>query len=111
MTSDSKKQSGVPGPPSGNLNQRLALAAAKTKAGPNDLAFILAALDIRPPSYETLRRHFNKVSDLIQDANQRSMKESQRLLREQTQDVDVETDTNYNNRPQRGMEAGTPRQS
>ena len=105
MTSDTKKQRGVPpGPPSRNLNQRLALAAAKTKAGPNDLAFILAALDIRPPSKETLRRHFDKVSDLIQDANQRSMEESQRLLREQTQNVDVETGIN---RPQRGMEAGT----
>ena len=44
MTSECKKQSDVPGPPSGNMNQRLALAAAKTKAGPNDLACILAAL-------------------------------------------------------------------
>jgi len=100
-------KTGSRGPKAGVLNDRLALAVVKTKAGPGDVKFILSCLDIRVPS--CIFEKVNKLADKVISKNKESMLANQHLCvaTNGSQDVDVETDTSYNNRPQAGFEAGT----
>jgi hypothetical protein len=108
MTPDIKTP-GKRGPPANELNERMSIACLKTKAGPSDINFFLASLNIRPPGKNLAYRKLNKHSDVMVEMNRASMMDNQKIAKQQSgsQDVDLETDTAYNNRLQSGYEAGT----
>jgi hypothetical protein len=98
----------------GSLNTAAALACLKTKVGATDFRYCLAALDIQPPSRQLLQRKINMASDIMEEINIQSMKRNQQFVREVNiargetpQNVDIEVDIGYNNRPRAGCETGT----
>ena len=107
-----KKEQG-PGPAAGSVNHGLIMSAMKSKVGASDLSFILATMNIKPPSNKFLYTHINHLCDKTVDLNKQSMLENQRFvakvrnLKQTDKSVAVETDTSYNNRPQSGFEAAT----
>ena len=95
------------------LNDRAILPCLKTKCGPQDVTYMLSALNIRPPAQSSLYRSFNKACDLMSDTNEESMSNNQQFvqkvqhLRGSDNTVSIESDSSYNNRLQAGCEAGT----
>ena len=95
------------------LNSALALPMIKTKIGPSDIQFLLACLNVKPPSLKTLNQVLSDASDIATEENKKSMVENQEYvhqvqeLKGQGNQVDIQLDTSYNNRMQSGMEAGT----
>ena len=95
------------------LNTATALPMLKTKMGPADVRFLLAALNIKPPSATLLHNILNNAANVATDLNRESMDENQNYvarvqdLKGQGNLVDLEVDTSYNNRMQSGYEAGT----
>ena len=104
---------GTRGPKSGTLNESLMLSALKTKVGPSDLNFILAALNVKPPSDTLMYKKLNRLCDMMVRLNDQAMVESQRFVRDFLQsigresNISVETDSSFNNRIQAGFEAST----
>lgn len=102
------------GPETGTLNEALLLGCLKTKVGVSDTSFILSCLNVKAPDTRGMQRKLNSLCDRVEEINSESMRENQRYVRrvnrlagrEETE-VDLETDTSYNNRPQAGFEAGT----
>ncbi|KAK3091389.1 hypothetical protein FSP39_019512 [Pinctada imbricata] len=94
-------------------NKALALPLLKTKMGATDVQFLLASLNIKPPSLRGLQDTLNSASVISTNINKESMLNNQVYVRKvqelkgQGHNVDVEMDTSYNNRPQNGIEAGT----
>lgn len=101
------------GPTASHLNKQLTLACFKTKAGIEDIRFVLASLDVTPPCASTLYRKCNLTGETVINVNKMAMVENQRLCRKDAlehgkrPEVDVQTDTAFNNRLQGGYEAGT----
>ena len=101
------------GPAAGYLHEAMTLAVLKTKMGGSDLQMTLACLNIRVPSLQLISNNINKQCDKIIQLNEEAMIENQRFVKEfntcigKDNEVDVETDTAYNNRNQVGYEAGT----
>ena len=101
------------GPESGALNDGLVLAITKSKMGVSDARFLMCCLNISPPDSRGLQRKLNQMCDRVEDINIASMIDNQRYVRRVNQllgrgdEVDIETDTSYNNRPQAGIEAAT----
>lgn len=99
------------GPATGELNEGLAMCVSKTKVGPSDVQFMLGCLNIRVPSMTNIYRTVNRQCDQMTVINQISMVENQEFVKEVTHitggDVEVETDTSYNNRQHAGWEAAT----
>jgi hypothetical protein len=91
------------------MNSALALLILKTKMGPADIRFLLACLNVKPPSQGTLIKVLSTASKIAKAENEKSMIENQEYvnkvqrLKGQGYEVDLKTDTSYNNR----MEAGT----
>ena len=87
---------------SGTINESLMLSTMKTKVGPSDLNFILSALNIKPPAYSLMYKKLNRLSDTMVKLNEKSMIDSQSLVRDLKQSlgqspmISVETDTSYN---------------
>lgn len=77
-------------------------------------SFILSCLNVKVPDTRGMQRKLNSLCDRVEEINSESMRENQRYVRrvnrlagrEETE-VDLETDTSYNNRPQASLEAGT----
>ena len=106
--------SGRRGPPSGSLNESILLATLKTKAGPDDLLFFLACMNVQGPNASSVYKRFSRISDQVVSVNHDSMLENQKYVQrftavrgEDINNVSVETDTSFNNRIQSGYEAGT----
>lgn len=97
------------GPKAFVINHSMSLACLKTKCGPSDIAFVLATLNIRPPSMTTIYTKLNQSAAETRNLNIEAMKQNQSISMAMSGDqgVDIETDTCYNNRPQQGYEAGT----
>ncbi|KAK3108684.1 hypothetical protein FSP39_013302 [Pinctada imbricata] len=80
-------------------------------SGPNDIRFMLASLNIQPPSLTWLQKNLNSSAQTVTEVNRASMTENQEFVRRvqelkgQGQAVDIEIDTSYNNRMQSGTEA------
>ena len=111
---DKTTRTGKRGPVAGCLNMALPLACLKTKMGMKDIQFLLSTLSIQPPSSALLQKNLNKLSDLVIQVNEESMivnqhtvKEINKLVKQNSEYVSVETDVSYNNRLQLGYEAGT----
>ena len=104
---------GKRGPATGSLNDRLALSAMKTKVGGADISFILACLDVKPPSSSLLYEKINAAADKIVELNKETLVKNQEFLREVNRMkgiknlVDIAVDGAFNNRPKEGCEAGT----
>lgn len=102
-----------PGVNPGMLNEAVAIPVVKTKCGAGDVAFMLACLNIKPPSMKLICQKVNGLSDTVTEMNEQSMVENQKFVKDvnnllgHDEYVDVETDTSYNNRPQAGGEAAT----
>jgi hypothetical protein len=81
--------------------------------GISDIRYLLASLDIKPPSYKVMQAKINSTSELITELNKDAMQNNQKLvaevqtLRGEDNKVAAEFDCSYNNRPQAGFEAGT----
>ena len=77
-------------------------------------SFILSCLNVKAPDTRGMQRKLNSLCDQVEEINSESMRENQQYVRrvnhlagrEETE-VDLETDTSYNNRPQASFEAGT----
>ena len=101
------------GPESGALNDGLVLALTKSKMGVSDARFLMCCLNINPPDSRGLQRKLNQVCDRVEEINSASMVNNQRYVQRVNQllgrgnEVHIETDTSYNNRPQAGFEAAT----
>ena len=109
LSMTSTERNGKRGPESYTINDNLALACLKTKCGPSDINFLLASMDIKPPSITTVYKKFDMTANQIRVLNEDSMKANQLLAKELRpgEGVDVEVDTAYNNRPRQGYEAAT----
>lgn len=101
------------GPAAGDLNEALPISVLKTKIGAADIRFLLATLNIKPPSFQMIQSKVNSASKQIVNLNEQSMKDNQEFvlqvnkLKGLSNEVHVETDASYNNRPCCGYEAGT----
>ena len=101
------------GPIPGDLNQGLLLPIIKTKAGPADISFFLASLNIRQPNMSSMYKNVNKLCDKVEVINKSSLIQNQKFVLEvnkvrgEGNSISTESDTSYNNRPQAGFEAGT----
>lgn len=102
------------GPETGTLNEALLLGCLKTKVGVSDTSFILSCLNVKAPDTRGMQRKLNSLCDRVEEINTESMQDNQRYVRRVNRlagrketEVDLETDTSYNNRPQAGFEAGT----
>ncbi|XP_064624464.1 uncharacterized protein LOC135485962 [Lineus longissimus] len=101
------------GPAGSQLNEQLTLACMKSSAGIQDLRLAVSALNVTPPSPSTLYRKLNKNLEKVIKINEESMKENQRLCRQDALDlgqlpvVEGQTDAAFNNRCQSGYEAAT----
>lgn len=101
------------GPAAGYLHEAMTLAILKTKMGGTDLQMALACLNIKVPSLQLISTNVNKQCDKMIELNEAAMVKNQQFVQEFNQcigkdnEVDVETDTAYNNRNQVGYEAGT----
>lgn len=103
------------GPASGELNNSLLIPALKTRAGPSDICFFLASLNISPPSATLLYKKLNKLCDSMVQINVTAMKVNQHFVAsvnaaanaDDKRTVHVQVDTSFNNRPQAGYEAAT----
>ena len=106
-------KTGSRGPASGEINEGLVMAAAKTKVGPTDLSFILACMNIKPLSQKTMYEKLNRLCDNMKELNETAMIKHQVFAKQyqetsgRSSTVAVETDTSFNNRIQAGYEAGT----
>jgi hypothetical protein len=106
-------KTGKCGPAPSALNNSLAIAALKSKMGISDIRYLLASLNIQPPSYRVLQEKMNNTSILITEMNKQSMEANQRLVsaaqesKGKDNSIECEFDCSYNNRPQLGHEAGT----
>ncbi|XP_063420798.1 uncharacterized protein LOC134706018 [Mytilus trossulus] len=101
------------GPAAGYLHEAMTLAILKTKMGGTDLQMALACLNIKVPSLQLISTNVKKQCDKMIELNEAAMVKNQQFVQEFNQcigkdnEVDVETDTAYNNRNQVGYEAGT----
>lgn len=100
-------RNGQRGPMAFELNDLCTVAAMKTKCGPSDIRFFLAALNIKPPTRTLVYRNFDRTAKTMQYMNEESMRMNRILTTNMKKSVNVEVDTMYNNRPQQGCEAGT----
>lgn len=101
------------GPPAGCLNEGLSMATVKSKMGGTDVQMLMACLDIRAPSLTIINNKINKQCEKMIELNEKSMVENQKFAGQvatfigEGNNIDVETDTCFNNRNQTGYEAGT----
>ena len=81
--------------------------------GVKDVQYIMTCLNVQPPSRPCLRKKINRAADKIVGLNLESMQDNQHYVRRlkemvgEEPQVNVETDSSYNNRPQAGYEAAT----
>jgi len=101
------------GPAAGCLNEGLSMATVKSKMGGTDVQMLMACLDIRAPSLTIINNKINKQCEKMIELNEKSMVENQKFAGQvatfigEGNNIDVETDTCFNNRNQTGYEAGT----
>ncbi len=101
------------GPAAGCLNEGLSMATVKSKMGGTDVQMLMACLDIRSPSLTIINNKINKQCEKMIELNEKSMVENQKFAGQvatfigEGNNIDVETDTCFNNRNQTGYEAGT----
>lgn len=101
------------GPNAGVLNASLLIPVLKSKVGLSDIDLILSCLNIKPPNRAGMQCKLNRISDLVVDMNKKTMIENQHYVRQvldlagESNFVDVEVDSSYNNRPQAGYEAAS----
>lgn len=81
--------------------------------GGTDVQMLMACLDIRAPSLTIINNKINKQCEKMIELNEKSMVENQKFAGQvatfigEGNNIDVETDTCFNNRNQTGYEAGT----
>jgi hypothetical protein len=108
-----ENKNGARGPVTGTLNKNLLIPVLKSKIGPSDVMLLLSCLNIKSPSASLLYDNLNQMSDSIQQLNEAAMINNQlfvhdvNMLAGRMNDVDIATDTAFNNRPQAGCEAAT----
>lgn len=101
------------GPAAGCLNEGLSMATVKSKMGGTDVQMLMACLDIRAPSLTIINNKINKQCEKMIELNEKSMVENQKFAGQvatfigEGNNIDVETDTCFNNRNQTGYKAGT----
>jgi hypothetical protein len=109
--SASSDRTGTRGPAPSALNN--AIAVFKSKMGISDIRYLLASLDIKPPSYTVLQEKINSTDELITELNKEAMQNNKKLvaevqtLRGEDTAAACESHCSYNNRPQAWFEAGT----
>ena len=96
-----------------SINMRLTLPCLKTKCGPSDVRFVLAAMNITPPKLTLMHYNLNKACNTMVAVNEISMLQNQQFV-EKVQELQgnkktvfIESDTSYNNRLQAGFETST----
>ena len=98
------------GPEGGALNTQLAIPVMKSKVGSADVLNVLTCLNIKNPSFTTMQRKLNKLSDIAKEDNEKQMKKSQKhiakvkTLAGQKAETNVQFDVAFTCRPQGGSE-------
>jgi hypothetical protein len=104
---------GTRGPATGTLNDNLLMAVMKSRIGVSDATLMLSCLNVQAPAASLLYAKVNRMSDNLQQLNETAMLENVQFVRDvntlagRMNEVDIATDTAFNNRPQAGYEAAT----
>lgn len=101
------------GPEAGSTNDALAIAVLKSKMGVTDIRYLLSCMNVQPPALSGLQRKVCGAADKMIELNSTAMTENQQYVQKimamagEKEEVNVETDVSFNNRPQSGYEAAT----